>query len=295
MFSIDDFQKLKTHLPAGSVGLGFSLNAQVKIIISDNTSRGGGWEIRIHEEATHRMCILTESDAQLTADYRYLVPRPNGSYDFQPLSDREFEHRAQVLFADVVVFLERKRAEEIEATRRATDRLQTLGRDEAAMQRWRHLAQLLVSDPAGAEKIAKATGRAFTAPAGFVRRLRLPRVMDDIPWLALIAALRKDKLLVEFDWREDLDDVTAGVDALCAQSGHPPLDWAVVSGQDRTAGALLHAASRTLEVHGLMLVCLDTGGDSFPTALMPVTSFEAASSNAATFGWRINRFVTGAP
>jgi hypothetical protein len=289
MFSLDDFQKLKSHLAAGATGLGFNLNPGVSISINYVTYLGPPfWEMRIHEKPTQRMCILTEKDGRLTPDYRHLVPQPNGDYDFRPLADPEFEERARSLFVETVAFLERKREEEREANRRATDKLHAFAGDEAAMQRWQQLVGALVPDPASAEKIAKATSRAFVAPETFLKRLRLPRVTEDLPWLALIHSLRKDKRLVEFDWREDADDLAAGVDRLCARCGRPTIDWAALAlGDTQSAAERLNAASRALAVSGLMLVSLDSGGDSFPTALMAVADFEAAASHAASFGWRL--------
>ena len=276
-------------MPAGSLGLGFSPKPQIRISLSDNSSYGRGWEVRIHEEETRNMCILTEKDGQLTADYRHLVPKAGG-YDFQPLADPAFAKRAQALLVETVAYLERKKAEEIEANRRASDKLTRLAGDEAVMARWRALVQVLAPNPASAEKIAKATGRAFSAPQTFIRRLHLSRVTEDVPWLALIDALRKEKLLVEFDWKEDADELAAGVDRLCAQSGHPSLDWATLSPEKATSAAdLLNAANRALEVNGVMLVCLDTASDSFPTALLAAASFEVASSHAAAFGCKLKR------
>jgi hypothetical protein len=296
VFCIDEFQKLKSHLMDGYLSSSFFLKPGIRISISDNTSLGRGWELRIHEEPTQRMCILTERDGQLAADYRHLVPLPDSGHalraghDFQPLSDRDFEQCAQALFAEAVVFLEHKRADETEAARQATERLRAIAGDEAARQRWRELARLLVHDPARGEKIAKATARAFAAPETFLRRLGLVQVTNALPWLALIAALRKDKLLVAFDWREAPGDIAAGVDKLCAQSGCPALDWAAVSGEGGgSAAELLNAATRALEAEGLTLVHLNDETDSFPTALLSLTSFDAVSARAAAFGWSINR------
>ena len=295
MFDIDEFQKLKSHLMDGYLSASFLLKPGIRISIGDNTSLGRGWEMRIHEEPTQSMCILTERDGQLAADCRRLVPLTDSEhaihagYDFQPLSDRDFEQRAQALFAEAIVFLERKRADETDAARQATERLHAIAGDEAARQRWLELARLLAQDPVRGEKIAKATARAFSAPETFLRRLGLAQVTDDLPWLALIAALRKDKLLVAFDWREAPDDIAAGVAKLCAQSGHPALDWAAVSGGGGSTAELLNAANRALETEGLTLVHLNDGNDNLPTALLPLTSFEAVSAHAAAFGWSINR------
>src|SRR5579863_10472964 len=105
MFSAADFAKLKRHVKPGTLGLGFALNRDVQISISDNTGYGRGWELRIHHEPTRRMCILTERDGQLSADYRRLVPKPGG-YDFQPLDDAAFAREAPELLRQIVAHLE---------------------------------------------------------------------------------------------------------------------------------------------------------------------------------------------
>jgi hypothetical protein len=291
MFSVDDFQKLKGHLEPGATGLGFTLKPGVKISITDGTFFGRSWEMRIHEEPTQRMCILTENQPALTADYRHLVPLAKGGYDFQPVVDPGFEQRAQSLFAETVAFLERRRAEEREANRLATEKLHAFASDGAAMQCWRQLVGALVPDSAVAEKIAKATSRAFAAPETFLERLRLPRVTRDVPWLALIHALRKAKLLVEFDWREDGSELAAGIDRLCAQRDRPAPDWTALD-ETQSAAERLNAASQALAPSGMTLVHLDLGSDSFPTALLAIADFQAASSDAATFGWRLNGSFT---
>ena len=289
MFSLDDFQKLKAQLKPGSTGMGFAVNPQLSVSINDNTLLGGHWEVRISEDITpKKMCILTERDGQLAADYRLLVPRPNSDgYNFEPLADPEFERRAPILLVEIAAFLRRQSEAESEANDAAIKKLSARAGDEAAMQRWLALVTI-VSDTTSAEKIAKSTARSFTAPESFVRRLGLSRVVEDLPWRLLINLLRKEKLLVEFDWREDVPELAAGLDKLCAKRKQPSPDWnslAVV--EPAAASDWLNAASTVLKARRLTLACFDTGDDGYSMALIALDEFEVAASHAAAFGWRL--------
>lgn len=255
-FSPGMFEKLKGHLQPGTMGLGFSLRPDIDISISDNTAYGRGWELRIHEKSNQLMLILTQKEGQLTPEYCRLSPHPSGSgYLFNPAGDPEFEARAAQLYVETVEHLERRRAEAEEANRQAIARLRAFSEDGAAMERWRELIFALVPDER-AEKIQKATAKSFGAPEGFVKRLRSPPVTPDLPWLLLVHTLKKEKLLFEFDWRQDPQK---------------------------------EAARRGLPGPGRILVVLDTGGDSFPTSQIAEDRFERAVELAASFGWRIHR------
>jgi hypothetical protein len=226
----------------------------------------------------------------LTADYRHLVPLPqNRGYDFQPLADPDFERRAQSLFVETLAFLERQKHAQDADSQAAIAKLQALGNDRAAMQRWRELVHALVMPSKRAEKILKATSQAFTKPERLRQGLEMEHVTAELPWLALIDALRQEELLVYIDWRSDPDEIAAGVDQLCAECDLPALDWATVAGEDADAATVLNAAGQALAATGAVLVCLDMGSDGFPIAIVAAASCAVASAHAAAFGWRITR------
>jgi hypothetical protein len=108
------------------------------------------------------------------------------------------------------------------------------------------------------------------------------------PWLALVDALKHRKLLIEFDWRTDPEDVlwsfTHLIDHLAVHAPFwdwfDPADW-----HTAYADAQLKAVAAHLHSESYALAYLNIESDSYPVMIIPYNESASLEQLAAEAGY----------
>lgn len=121
--------------------------------------------------------------------------------------------------------------------------------------------------------VVEQTRLAHEDPEGYVRgyadRLDNRGIDEPFPglaWIALVDALHEHKLLAEFDWKEDADEIRRQLRGLASR---PPVDpWALIEDPqaDMATHDFLEVCGRHYREVGAALVVLDIESDCYPVA-----------------------------
>ncbi|MFI1019092.1 hypothetical protein [Streptomyces sp. NPDC020965] len=134
------------------------------------------------------------------------------------------------------------------------------------------IAALLAPDrPAVAEQVLHA----HDDPTGYVRayaaRLADRGIDGPFPalaWIALVDALDEHRLLAEFDWKEDPEEIRSRLGALVSRPSVDP--WVLVETEEMLlpTDEFLHACGRHYREIGAALVVLDIDSDCCPVVCL---------------------------
>lgn len=125
----------------------------------------------------------------------------------------------------------------------------------------------------GRPAVAEQVRHAHEDPEGYVRtyadRLDGRGIDEPFPglaWIALVDALHERKLLAEFDWKEDADEIRFGLQGLASRPSVDP--WALFDDAESelTTHDFLEACGRHYREVGAALVVLDIESDCYPVA-----------------------------
>ncbi|WP_405617827.1 DUF6630 family protein [Streptomyces sp. NBC_01508] len=144
--------------------------------------------------------------------------------------------------------------------------------DSGALTSLTGAAALLAPDlPAVAEQVRHA----HEDPEGYVRtyadRLEDRGIGEPFPglaWISLVDALDEHKLLAEFDWKEDADEIRCRLRGLASR---PSVDPWVLFDEGETelpTHDFLEACGRHYREVGAALVVLDIESDCYPVACL---------------------------
>ncbi|MFE5855441.1 hypothetical protein ACFQ61_19805 [Streptomyces sp. NPDC056500] len=134
------------------------------------------------------------------------------------------------------------------------------------------VAELLApARPAVAEQVLHA----HDDPTGYVRA-HAARLADrgidgpvpDLPWIALIDALDEHRLLAEFDWKEDPEEIRGQLVGLASRPSVDP--WVLLDADEMLlpTEAFLHACGRHYREIGAALAVLDIQSDCYPVVCL---------------------------
>lgn len=106
-----------------------------------------------------------------------------------------------------------------------------------------------------------------------------------LAWIALVDALHERKLLAEFDWKEDADEIRFGLTGLAS---HPSVDpWALFDDAEMelTTHDFLQACGRHYGEVGAALVVLDIESDCYPVVCLRARRVDELVSLARSAGF----------
>lgn len=121
--------------------------------------------------------------------------------------------------------------------------------------------------------VAEQTRLAHEDPEGYVRtyagRLGNRGIDEPFPglaWIALVDALHEHKLLAEFDWKEDADEIRLRLKGLASSPSIDP--WTLFEKKESRLPThdFLQACGRHYREIGAALVVLDIESDCYPVA-----------------------------
>ncbi len=109
--------------------------------------------------------------------------------------------------------------------------------------------------------------------------------VPDLSWLALIDALSDHRLLAEFDWKEDPQEIRSQLRGL---DSRPSVDPWVLVGEDEMrlpTDEFLHACGRHFGEVGAALAVLDIESDCYPVVCLRAARVQELTSLARRAGF----------
>ncbi|MFG3397774.1 DUF6630 family protein [Streptomyces parvus] len=128
-------------------------------------------------------------------------------------------------------------------------------------------ALLAPAHPDVAEEVLRAHDSPHDYVSAFADRLDdrgIDEPVDDLAWIALVDALAAHRLLAEFDWKEDPQEIRAQLRKLESRPSVDP--WVLFEADASTlpADEFLHACGRHYREIGAALAVLDIESDCYP-------------------------------
>ncbi len=155
------------------------------------------------------------------------------------------------------------------------------------------LATLFASDPTLRDEIALALNDPAAYLQQFAERLSergIETERPDLAWFALLDGLKARELAAELDWKSSAKDVLYGLKTLVnvprdVWDGYAEeCDRRVDPDRDSFVECYLQIADLRTSPHGLSMVTLDSGGDSYVAALLETAKVARATELADKAG-----------
>lgn len=142
--------------------------------------------------------------------------------------------------------------------------------------------------------VAEQARHAHTDPEGYVRtyaaRLDNRGIDEPFPglaWIALVDALHEHKLLAEFDWKEDADEIRRQLRGLASRPSVDP--WTLIEDAEAAVPThdFLEVCGRHYREVGAALVVLDIESDCYPVAGLRAVRVDELISLAKGAGFAV--------